>query len=257
MLQKSPSEPLVRISGLSVALGGRSVLHDIGFDVGPGEIVSLIGPNGAGKTTIARAILGIVPASGTIERRAGLSIGYVPQRLHIEPTLPLTVRRILRLTRRFADPDIERALAETGGEALIDRQVQDLSGGEHQRVLLARALLGAPDLLILDEPAQGVDFAGQAALYRLIGRIRDERGCGVLLISHDLHVVMAATDKVVCVNHHVCCQGEPETVAAHPDFVALFGAHEAETLAIFRHRHDHAHDVSGDVAGDVAGGAPR
>lgn len=251
MLDMTDARRLIAIRDLAVTLAGRQVVHDISFEIGAGEIVSLIGPNGAGKTTIARAVLGIVKSSGEIDRRPGLTIGYVPQRLHIEPTLPLTVRRLLSLTRRFNEAAIRQALGEVGAEGLIDRQAHELSGGEYQRVLLARALLVSPDLLILDEPIQGVDFAGQRALYQLIDRIRDERGCGVLLISHDLHLVMGATDKVVCVNHHVCCQGEPEKVAADPSYVALFGRRDAETLAVFRHHHDHTHHVSGEIGGEI------
>jgi len=244
---------LISVNDLSVTLGGRRVVHDISFDVSSGEVVSLIGPNGAGKTSIVRALLGVVPATGDIDKKPGLTIGYVPQRLHVEPTLPLTVARLLCLTRQYDEGTMAAAMAEVGAPGLLSRQVHDLSGGEFQRVLLARALLGKPDLLILDEPTQGVDFTGQSELYRLIGRIRETRGCGVLLISHDLHVVMAQTDKVICINHHICCQGKPESVAADPAYAALFGARERDALAVFRHHHTHAHDAAGDVLENKTG----
>jgi zinc transport system ATP-binding protein len=173
----------------------------------------------------------------------GARIGYVPQRLAIDDALPLTVRRFLGLAAPRSAA-IERALAETGVADLVDMPVQVLSGGEFQRVLLARALIREPDLLVLDEPVQGVDVAGQAALYDLIRRIRDRHGCGVLLVSHDLHLVMAATDRVVCLNHHVCCSGHPEAVARHPAYRALFGA-AADAIAVYAHHHDHRHDAHG------------
>jgi zinc transport system ATP-binding protein len=181
-------------------------------------------------------------------RRPGLVVGYVPQRLHLDPTLPLPVRHFLALGGRRRDPaSLGAALAEVGAGHLAQALMSELSGGEFQRATLARALLRDPELLILDEPAQGVDFSGQLELYALIERLRDQRGCGVLLVSHDLHVVMGATDRVVCLNRHVCCSGEPETVSRHPEYVALFGPRAATGLAIYTHEHDHAHDLAGEV----------
>ncbi|MGZ8348380.1 MAG: ATP-binding cassette domain-containing protein [Allosphingosinicella sp.] len=222
--------------------------------VGAGEIVTVIGPNGAGKTSLLRILLGLVPpTSGSVERRDGLSLGYVPQRLVIDPILPLSVKRLMTLTARRPAAAVREALGETGVAALVDAPVQTLSGGEFQRVLLARALLRQPDLLVLDEPVQGVDFAGEAALYQLIGAIRDRHGCGVLMVSHDLHTVMAATDRVICLNRHVCCAGKPAAVGRDPEFVRLFGRRASAALGVYAHRHDHAHDLAGGVV--EAGGA--
>jgi zinc transport system ATP-binding protein len=231
----------VELAGVGVAFGRRVALEDVALTLHQGEIVTLIGPNGAGKTTLLRIVLGLQqPSTGTVFRKPGLRLGYLPQRLVIEPTLPLTVRRFLALV-----PDsraaIPAALDEVGACHTADLPVQTLSGGEMQRVLLARALLREPDLLVLDEPAQGVDVAGQAEIFALIRRIRDRRGTAVLLVSHDLHLVMAATDRVVCLNHHVCCSGHPETVTGHPAYRALFGG-AIDGFAVYAHHHDHRHD---------------
>jgi len=212
------------------------------------EIVTLIGPNGSGKSTSARLALGILkPTSGTTTRKRGLRIGYVPQKLSIDWTVPLKVARFMTLTSRIKSQRVVSALERTGVARLLNSDMQALSGGEFQRVLLARAIASSPDLLVLDEPVQGVDFNGQLALYQLIGDIREEIGCGVLLISHDLHLVMAATDKVICLNGHVCCSGSPSSVAVSPEYQALFGASAAATLAIYEHHHDHTHLPDGRV----------
>ena len=240
---------LVAGHGLAVRRMGRAILEHVDLAVAAGEIVTLIGPNGAGKTTLVRVLLGLErPDLGRIERRAGLRVGYLPQWLHVDPVLPLTVARLLTLTRRATRAAQRTALVEVDVPHLLDAPVAGLSGGELQRVLLARALLAEPELLVLDEPTQGVDFTGQAELYRLIGRLRERRGCGVLMVSHDLHVVMAATDRVLCLNRHVCCHGAPESVRQHPEYLALFGPRVASNLAVYAHHHDHAHDLSGEVA---------
>lgn len=241
-------EPLVACDGITVCLGGRPVLERVSMAVEPGEIVTLIGPNGSGKTTLVRTILGLqAPQVGRIRRRAGLKVGYVPQRLTIDPTLPLTVRRFLRLGGRHDEARVQKAVDEVGGSDLLARQIEELSGGELQRMALARALLREPDLLVLDEPLQGVDFAGQLALFNLIDRVRRRRGCGVLMVSHDLHLVMKGTDRVFCLNRHICCSGQPETVSQHPEYLALFGPRAEESLAVYAHDHDHDHALSGDV----------
>ena len=241
------SEPLIRLQQVSVGFRQESVLENVQLTVNAGEIVTLIGPNGAGKTTLVRAVLGLLkPDSGSVWRKPRLRIGYMPQKLTVDPTLPLSVLRFLRLV-----PGVDRAaalaaLAEVGAEQVIDSPLQNISGGELQRVLLARALLREPELLVLDEPVQGVDVAGQAELYSLITRLRDRYGCGVLMVSHDLHLVMSTTDQVVCLNRHVCCSGHPEQVSGDPAFVELFGQ-DAQSLAIYHHHHDHSHDLHGAV----------
>ena len=192
---------------------------------------------------------------GTVTRQPGLRIGYLPQRLPVDPVLPLTVARLMTLTVRRSRDAVRSALTETGVAHLIDAPVQALSGGEFQRVLLARALVRDPALLVLDEPVQGVDFAGEAALYELIGEIRRKRGCGILMVSHDLHVVMAATDRIICLNRHVCCDGTAETVGRHPEYIRLFGARAAQALAVYTHHHDHAHTIAGGVV--PLGGEPK
>ena len=238
---------LITARDLSLRYGERTVLDGVSLTLDAGKIITLIGPNGAGKTSLVRLVLGLQTASsGDIARAPGLRIGYMPQKLHIEPSLPLTARRFLALGGA-TDAAIDSALALTGINHLAASPMQTLSGGEVQRVLLTRALAREPNLLVLDEPVQGVDINGQLALYQLINRIRHERGCGVLMVSHDLHLVMANTDEVLCLNQHVCCHGHPESVSNHPAYQALFGTRAAETLAVYTHHHDHRHDLHGDV----------
>ena len=242
--------PLISGKDLSLKFGERNILSDVSLSINKGEIVTLIGPNGAGKTSLVRVVLGLQkPTSGQLVRQNKLRIGYMPQKLHIEASLPLTVKRFLRLAAKDQQA-IEESLQLTGIPQLIDSPMQSLSGGETQRVLLARALLRKPDLLVLDEPVQGVDVAGQSALYRLIAEIRDQRGCGVLMVSHDLHLVMAATDTVICLNQHVCCHGHPESVTEDPAYLELFGQTTQSGIAIYTHHHDHDHDMHGDVKDD-------
>ncbi|RFU11838.1 metal ABC transporter ATP-binding protein [Rhodobacteraceae bacterium W635] len=235
---------LVKISGLTVRLGGAVVLRDVDFSIDAGEIVTVVGPNGSGKSTLLRVIIGALrPEAGKVARAGGLRIGYVPQTLHIDPTLPMTVRRFLDLPGRVPDTAAAAALEEAGAGALAGRQMTRLSGGQFQRVLLARALLSRPDLLILDEATQGLDQPGSAAFYRKIAEVRDKLGCAVLMVSHELHVVMAASDRVICLNGHVCCEGEPEHVASAPEYRALFGTGTQGALALYRHEHTHRHDT--------------
>ena len=242
------SDPLVTLDGAGLVRDGRWLVRGVTCAVDPGEIVTLIGPNGSGKSTTAKMALGILkPDEGAARRRPGLKIAYVPQSLAIDWTLPLAVERFLRLTGPISKAEAARALAATGVGHLARAEMRTLSGGEFQRVLLARAIACKPDLLVLDEPVQGVDFTGEIALYDLIKRIRDDLHCGILLISHDLHVVMAATDRVICLNGHVCCSGTPTAVASSAEYKALFGARAASTLAIYEHDHDHTHLPDGRV----------
>lgn len=241
-------QKLVGIKAMGVRSGGRWLVQGVDLSVSRGEIVTLIGPNGSGKSTTAKVVTGVLkPSTGSVERLPGLKIGYVPQKLSIDWTLPLTVRRLMTLTGHFSASEIDTALDIVGARRLIEAEVQHLSGGEFQRVLLARAIIRKPDLLVLDEPVQGVDFAGEVAIYDLIRSIRDAQHCGVLMISHDLHVVMADTDTVICLNGHVCCRGTPESVAKSPEYLKLFGTRAADTLAIYQHHHDHTHLPDGRV----------
>lgn len=242
------ADPLVTLDGAGIFRDGRWLVRGVSCTVDPGEIVTLIGPNGSGKSTTAKMALGILsPDEGSAARRQDLRIAYVPQALAIDWTLPLAVDRFLRLTGPIGKAEAADALAATGVGHLAHAEVRTLSGGEFQRVLLARAIARKPDLLVLDEPVQGVDFTGEIALYELIKSIRDRLNCGVLLISHDLHVVMAATDRVICLNGHVCCSGTPTAVASSAEYKALFGARAASTLAVYEHSHDHTHLPDGRV----------
>ena len=234
---------LISTTGLGVSFNGAAVLTGVDFHIEPAEIVTVIGPNGSGKSTLLRALLGIEPAnSGIVTRQAGLTIGYVPQRLHIDPGLPMTVQRFLSLPVRRSIADTAAVLRRVGVAGMEQRQMVGLSGGQFQRVLLARALLSHPDILILDEPTQGLDQQGEAAFYRLIEEVRADLGCAVLMVSHDLHVVMSASDRVICLNGHVCCEGTPRVVSNAPEYRALFGLGTGGALALYQHDHDHSHD---------------
>lgn len=235
--------PLIFADHICVRFGAAEVLHDVSLSVRPGEIVTILGPNGSGKSTLIRALLGLVPlAHGAVARAPGLRLGYVPQKLAVDRSMPLTVRRFLSLPKRVGDTAAEAALARVGVEGLGPRQMAALSGGQFQRVLLARALLSNPQLLILDEPTQGLDQPGEAAFYQLIETVRAETGAAVLMVSHDLHVVMAASDRVICLNGHVCCEGTPRVVSNAPEYRALFGLGTKGALALYQHEHDHGHD---------------
>ena len=242
-----PEAALISAGGLFLTRAGRAILQGVDIDIGAGEIVTLIGPNGAGKTTLVRLLLGLdSPDRGSIRRKVGLVVGYVPQRFEVDRAVPLTAARFVALGRKLSPARIASALAEVGAAGVAERQLGELSGGELQRVILARSLSRSPDLLVLDEPLRGVDYAGEAELYALIGRLRTEHRLGVLLVSHDLHVVMAQSDRVICLNRHVCCSGVPHSVAQHPEYARLFGAQAARALALYHHQHDHRHDLAGD-----------
>jgi len=238
---------LLSASHICVRFGAEEVLHDVSLTLAPGEIVTILGPNGSGKSTLLRALLGIVPvAQGRIQRQPGLRLGYVPQRLMIDRTMPMTVRRFLSLPTRVSDQAAAEVLARTGMAGHEADQMTQLSGGQLQRVLLARALLGKPQVLMLDEPTQGLDQPGEAAFYRLIEEVRRDTGAAILMVSHDLHVVMAASDRVICLNGHICCEGTPRVVSNAPEYRALFGLGTQGALALYRHEHDHDH-AAGDT----------
>ncbi len=241
------TESLVQLHNAGLREQGRWRVRGISLRVRAGEIVTLIGPNGSGKSTTAKLALGLLtPSEGRAERRPGLRVGYVPQALAIDAAMPMSVDRFMRLSNRLDENTLVEALESTGVANLRHEPVTALSGGQYQRVLIARAIAREPDLLVLDEPVQGVDLPGEAALYQLIADIRRERGCGVLMISHDLHVVMAATDQVVCLNGHVCCHGAPRAVAEDPAYQALYGK-LSPALAVYTHHHDHEHLPDGSV----------
>ncbi len=234
---------LIAVKDLSVRYGAQTVLSHVDMSVEPGEIVTIVGPNGSGKTSLFKAIIGAIePGAGQITRRAGLRIGYVPQRLHIDQTLPITVERFLRLGGKISRKACQDALSAAGVADLLKRQMTGLSGGQFQRVLLARALIGGPEILLLDEATQGLDQPGSAAFYKQIEAVRNDTGCAVLMISHELHVVMSASDRVICLNGHVCCAGTPAVVASAPEYRALFGTGTGGALALYRHDHDHDHE---------------
>ncbi len=245
--REQPAETLVSLENAGIRRDGRWLVRGVDFSISRGEVVTLIGPNGAGKSTTAKMAIGVLKADeGSVSRKRDLRIGYVPQKLAIDWTMPLTVRRLMTLTGPLKEPDILSALEATGIPHLAGSEVRHLSGGEFQRALLARAIARKPDLMVLDEPVQGVDFAGEAALYDLIRTIRNATGCGILMISHDLHMVMAGTDTVICLNGHVCCRGTPEVVSQSSDYAKLFGGN-ARALAVYNHQHDHTHLPDGRV----------
>lgn len=235
--------PLLSIENLSIQLGGHTALTNINMSIGKGEIVTIVGPNGSGKSTLLCAIVGAIkPTSGSIQKSPALRIGYVPQKLHIDPTLPMTVARFMCLPNKHDKTTVTETLALVGLNRLENQQMATLSGGQFQRVLLARAILHKPDLLILDEATQGLDQLGSATFYRLIEALRSKLGCAILMVSHELHVVMSASDRVICLNGHICCHGTPDVVASTPEYRALFGTGTQGALALYRHDHNHSHD---------------
>ncbi|MDJ0639555.1 MAG: metal ABC transporter ATP-binding protein [Paracoccaceae bacterium] len=238
---------LITVEGLGIRYGSNTVLHGVNLTVERGEILTIVGPNGSGKTSLFKAIIGSErPFAGRVVKAPGLKIGYVPQRLHIDRTLPITVERFLRLAEQVDREACKDALETAGVPNLLKSQMTSLSGGQFQRVLLARALINQPDVLLLDEATQGLDQPGSAAFYRQIETVRNETGCAIMMISHELHVVMAASDRVICLNGHVCCAGTPAVVASAPEYRALFGTGTGGALALYRHDHDHEHDHDHD-----------
>ncbi|OCG21818.1 zinc ABC transporter ATP-binding protein ZnuC [Gilliamella sp. wkB108] len=234
---------LISLHNVAVEVNHQKILYDISFTVSPNQIITLLGPNGAGKSTLVKVILGLItPTTGTIKRSANLTIGYVPQSINLNPTLPITVKRFMQLNKHLKNADIINMLSMVKADYLLDKSMHQLSGGELQRVLLAQALAKKPQLLILDEPTQGVDVNGQVLLYDLIANARTQFGCGVLMVSHDLHLVMAKTDEVICLNHHICCSGSPAIVSNDPEFISLFGRQGATKIAVYKHHHNHQHD---------------
>ena len=238
---------LVKLKEVGIRQKGKWLVKGVSLEIEKGKIVTLIGPNGSGKSTTAKIALGIYKKiEGQVEKYTS-NVGYVPQKISIDWTLPLRVNDFMLLTESLNDDTVNEALSLTGVIHLKNKNLSNLSGGEFQRVLLARAISKKPELLVLDEPVQGVDFTGEIALYELIKKISEELNCGILLISHDLHTVMSATDHVVCLNGHVCCSGSPIDVAKNKEYKVLFGEQASQTLSIYEHKHDHVHSHEGDI----------
>ena len=235
---------LILLDNVSVEIKHQKILHNVSLSINTNQIVTLLGPNGAGKSTLVKVILGLMPyTSGKITRLNNLTIGYVPQSIKLNPTLPITVKRFMLLNKQLNNNNILNILSMVKAEYLIDKSMHQLSGGELQRVLLAQALAKRPQLLILDEPTQGVDVNGQVLLYDLISSAKKQFNCGILMVSHDLHLVMAKTDEVICLNHHICCSGTPASVSNDPEFISLFGQQGASQIAVYKHHHNHQHDL--------------
>lgn len=242
---------LIECNQLSVSLEKRLILSNINLSIKAGEIITVIGPNGSGKTTLFKTLIGaLTPSKGTVVKKPNLRIGYVPQKLYIDSTFPMTVKRFMNLPKGASKESIKEALTHAGVEGLDTQQVMDLSGGQFQRVLLARALLGSPDILLLDEATQGLDHRGSADFYRQISHIRKTLGCAIMMISHELHVVMRQTDRVICLNGHICCEGEPEHVVDSPEYNALFGLHQEDEAALYLHQNHHQHTHAGAACHD-------
>lgn len=227
---------------------GHKILDDVSLEVNHGEIVTIIGPNGAGKTSLLRILLRLeTPDRGTVHQKPGLKIGYVPQKFSVDPSLPLSAGHFIRLGGHLNKAVLRGVLEDTGTTALQEKQLSTLSGGEFQRVCLARSLAREPDLLVLDEPVQGIDYAGEIEIYKLIANVRKKHGCGILLISHDLHIVMGEADRVLCLDRHICCSGKPEQVIANPEYERLFGADAVSAYGLYQHSHDHIHGPDGEI----------
>jgi zinc transport system ATP-binding protein len=239
---------LVKLENAGVQRMSKWLVKEISFEISQGQIVTLIGPNGSGKTTTAKMILNIMNADeGQITRNTD-KMAYVPQKINIDWTMPLRVIDFMKITNNLNNNQVIESLTTTGVDKLLYNQIHNLSGGEFQRVLIARAIAKKPDLLVLDEPVQGVDYNGEIALYNLIKKISVNLNCGILLISHDMHFVMSTTDHVVCLNGHICCSGTPSSVVKNPEYIKLFGEHNSETLSYYQHHHDHSHDNDGSVS---------
>ncbi|MBT7276147.1 MAG: metal ABC transporter ATP-binding protein [Woeseiaceae bacterium] len=239
---------LVKLENAGVYRSSKWLVRGISFEINKGQIVTLIGPNGSGKTTTAKMILNILDTDEGMATSNTSKMAYVPQKINIDWTMPLRVIDFMKITNNLNNTQITDSLNMTGVDKLLYNQIQSLSGGEFQRVLIARAIAKKPDLLVLDEPVQGVDFNGEIALYNLIKKISSNLNCGILLISHDMHFVMSTTDHVICLNGHICCSGNPSSVVKNPEYIKLFGEHNSETLSYYQHQHDHSHNNDGSVS---------
>ena len=239
---------LVKLENAGVYRSSKWLVRGISLEINQGQIVTLIGPNGSGKTTTAKMILNILNTDEGLVTGNANKMAYVPQKINIDWTMPLRVIDFMKITSSLNNTQITESLVMTGVDKLLYNQIHSLSGGEFQRVLIARAIAKKPDLLVLDEPVQGVDFNGEIALYNLIKEISVNLNCGILLISHDMHFVMSTTDHVVCLNGHICCSGSPSNVVKNPEYIKLFGEHNSETLSYYQHQHDHSHNHDGSIS---------
>ena len=239
---------LVKLENAGVYRSSKWLVRGISLEINQGEIVTLIGPNGSGKTTTAKMILNILNTDEGLVTGKARKMAYVPQKINIDWTMPLRVIDFMKITSSLNNTQITESLVMTGVDKLLYNQIHNLSGGEFQRVLIARAIAKKPDLLVLDEPVQGVDFNGEIALYNLIKKISINLNCGILLISHDMHFVMSTTDHVICLNGHICCSGSPSSVVKNPEYIKLFGEHNSETLSYYQHQHDHSHNNDGSIS---------
>lgn len=240
--------PLIELKQINVIFAEKTALRDINLKIYPNSIITIVGPNGGGKSTLLKTLLKLQkPSSGEVLYHDKVRIGYVPQKIHLDHSLPLTVSRFLRLSKDVNKRDIEATLTQLSIHHLAEQNMQKLSGGEMQRVLLARAILNKPNLLVLDEPTQGVDINGQAELYQLIHQTQQALNCAVVMVSHDLHIVMADSKEVLCINQHICCAGTPETLSNDPTFMRLWGNQIAQNVGFYSHHHNHHHNMHGDV----------
>ena len=239
---------LVKLENAGVYRSSKWLVRGISLEINQGQIVTLIGPNGSGKTTTAKMILNILNTDEGLVKGNANKMAYVPQKINIDWTMPLRVIDFMKITSSLNNTQITESLVMTGVDKLLYNQIHSLSGGEFQRVLIARAIAKKPDLLVLDEPVQGVDFNGEMALYNLIKEISVNLNCGILLISHDMHFVMSTTDHVICLNGHICCSGSPSNVVKNPEYIKLFGQHNSDTLSYYQHQHDHSHDHDGSIS---------
>tara|TARA_B100000073_G_scaffold21942_1_gene17278 strand:- start:23 stop:763 length:741 start_codon:yes stop_codon:yes gene_type:complete len=239
---------LVKLENAGVYRSSKWLVRGISLEINQGQIVTLIGPNGSGKTTTAKIILNILNTDEGLVTGNANKMAYVPQKINIDWTMPLRVIDFMKITSSLNNTQITESLVMTGVDKLLYNQIHSLSGGEFQRVLIARAIAKKPDLLVLDEPVQGVDFNGEIALYNLIKKISINLNCGILLISHDMHFVMSTTDHVICLNGHICCSGSPSSVVKNPEYIKLFGEHNSETLSYYQHQHDHSHNNDGSIS---------
>lgn len=238
----SHSAPLIQAQHISLTFDGKNILDNVSLNIQPHDFITIVGPNGAGKSTLLKVLMGFTrPTAGTVQQRAGLRIGYVPQKLSIDKTIPITTQRFLTLRKKVQADTLARVVEQTGIAPHLDKALHKLSGGELQRVLLCRALLDEPDLLILDEPAQNLDISGQLAFYEQLNRIYEQQPLSILMVSHDLHLVMSCTRQVICLFHHICCSGEPQSVTQDPEFQKLFGEGMANMMALYHHQHNHTH----------------